>query len=178
MSFFTIKHGTVTKKVKAGSFNELSVKAASRFGVNPNTMTLKFTDPDGEEMCIESDDNFEYIEHLLQEKSSKTNWSAKNKWRLIIMLEDSSVKPEVKPNVSEMNKHKPPNRSDYTQRQMVEMKNQIGISIEELDESSERSITDSSVTESDMYSDIGKTNDFRMNSAKMPLFTTVELPKH
>ena len=103
MSFFTIKHGTVTKKVKAGSFNELSVKAASRFGVNPNTMTLKFTDPDGEEICIDSDDNFEYIEHLVQENSGKANWSAKNKWRLVIMLEDNSPKPEGQPNVSEMN---------------------------------------------------------------------------
>lgn len=60
--FFTIKLGSTSKKVKAGSFRELCVKTASSFSVNPNTMRLKFTDPSGEELIVDSEDTYEYIE--------------------------------------------------------------------------------------------------------------------
>ena len=60
--FFTIRKGSTTKKVKASNFNELCVKTATSFQVNPNTIRLEFVEPNGDNLELDTDDTYEYME--------------------------------------------------------------------------------------------------------------------
>ena len=84
--FFTIKQGSTTKKIKASNFRELCVKTSNSFGVNPNTMQLKFEDPSGEKLDLDSEDTYEFIEQLLEEQGSKSSG-----WSLVIKLSSSDA---------------------------------------------------------------------------------------
>ena len=51
---FTIKQGSRTKKVKAGSYDELCAEASKRFSVVPNTFQLKFKAPNGKKVDLDN----------------------------------------------------------------------------------------------------------------------------
>lgn len=67
--------------MKASSFNELCIKTATSFSVNPNTILLRFEEPSGDKLTLDSEDTYEYMEQLLEDYKSH-----KSEWKLIITL--------------------------------------------------------------------------------------------
>ena len=79
--FYTVKKGGTTKKVKSSSFSELCSKVATSFDVNPNTILLRFEEPSGDKLTLDSDDTYEYMEQVLQDELSQ-----KSNSKLVISL--------------------------------------------------------------------------------------------
>ena len=48
--------------LKASRYDELVLKAATTFKLNPNSVTLTYSDPNGEKIVLDNDDTYEYIE--------------------------------------------------------------------------------------------------------------------
>ena len=55
------------------------MKATSSFKLNPNVATLTFVDPSGDQILLDSEDTYEYIEQRTQE----------------LMAKDSTFKPKI-----------------------------------------------------------------------------------
>ena len=59
--------GKTTRMVKATNYDELVLKATSSFKVNPNITTLSFVEPSGDQILLDSEDTYEYVEQRTQE---------------------------------------------------------------------------------------------------------------
>ena len=75
--FFAIQKGETTRMVKANNYDELVLKATSSFKVNPNIATLTFADPSGDQILLDSEDTYEYVEQRTQEIKAENNASYK-----------------------------------------------------------------------------------------------------
>jgi hypothetical protein len=60
--FFQINNESVTRILKASRYDELVLKAATTFKLNPNSVTLTYNEPNGEKIVLDSEDTYEYVE--------------------------------------------------------------------------------------------------------------------
>ena len=65
--FFAVQKDDTKRMVKANNYDELVLKATSQFKVNPNVTTLNFMDPSGDQILLDSEDTYEYVEQRAQE---------------------------------------------------------------------------------------------------------------
>ena len=60
--FFQINNESVTRILKASRYDELVLKAATTFKLNPNSVTRTYNEPNGEKIVLDSEDTYEYVE--------------------------------------------------------------------------------------------------------------------
>ena len=71
--FFAVQKNETTRMVKASNYDELVLKATSSFKVNPNVTTLSFVEPSGDQILLDSEDTYEYVEQRTQELKAESS---------------------------------------------------------------------------------------------------------